>query len=436
MADVVTFDPDALRIIEIDASGDNELSVQEIYSEWKQWLLDDPARLAYPSAFRYVGADPISENQSLGTTFFLTNGWRIRPAETNHKLTLVGNLFTDPAGDDAVVSTLSAFNVRVVFSVSNLVDSVFVNSADVQFSSFNQAEGPGVLVDVYNTTGLAQAGTVFPIGTARRPSNNFADALTIANARGLKTIYIVGQGVFLGGGLDFSGFHFQGQSSLRTSLVIDGSAQVNTAEFFELSVFGTLAGVVLLVDCLLGDVSLVGGVIINCGLISVITLLGGPFLVMTDCADVVGGTGTPTLDFGGVGQSVTIRDYKGGLTMRNKSGADEVSVDLMPGRLILESTITGGAFIVKGIGPATVNSSGGTATLNEDGLISPASVWDEAATGDIAARQMLSDLFRLGGLDAAKPLVVSATTRRVPGDGSEIDQMISEVAGVVTVQRV
>lgn len=126
MPDVVTFDPVNLRIVEIAAGAFNDVSVQEVYSEWKAWLLADPSRLRYPSAFRYVGADPISETQSLGTTFFITNGWRIRPAELNHRLKLSGNLYTDPAGDSSVVSTLGSFAVVIEMSVSNLVDAIAV----------------------------------------------------------------------------------------------------------------------------------------------------------------------------------------------------------------------------------------------------------------------------------------------------------------------
>jgi len=124
MADIVTFDPDTLRIIEIDAGGDNELTVLEVYSEWKDWLLADPSRLGYPSAFRVVGGDPVSGTQSLGSTFFLTNGWRIRPAESTHKLILSGNIFTDPAGESVFTPTLGAFNVNTETQVSNIIDLV------------------------------------------------------------------------------------------------------------------------------------------------------------------------------------------------------------------------------------------------------------------------------------------------------------------------
>lgn len=124
MADVVTFDPINLRIVEIAAGASNVLNIQEVYSEWKQWLLNDPARLAYPQAFRYVGADPISLTRSVGTVYFLLNGWRIRPAELNHTLTLEGDIYTDPFGSSPVVDTLGAFNARVEYSTSHLTELI------------------------------------------------------------------------------------------------------------------------------------------------------------------------------------------------------------------------------------------------------------------------------------------------------------------------
>lgn len=129
MADVVTFDPINLRIVEISAGGDNELDVVEIYSEWKQWLLDDPSRLGHPAAFRAVGGDPTSPSESLGIAYFLQNGWKIRPAELNHKLTLVGDLFYDPAGQSCFVPTLGAFTVNTETRLSNLVRVVSLSGS-------------------------------------------------------------------------------------------------------------------------------------------------------------------------------------------------------------------------------------------------------------------------------------------------------------------
>jgi len=135
MADIVTFDPVNLRIVEIDAAGDNELDAVEIYSEWKDWLLSDGANMGYPPAFRVVGGDPTSATQSLGITYFLQNGWKIRPAESDHKFTIVGNMRSDPATESVFVAALGAFTVHTETQFANLVSTIGV-AEDVVNSMF------------------------------------------------------------------------------------------------------------------------------------------------------------------------------------------------------------------------------------------------------------------------------------------------------------
>lgn len=123
MADIVTFDGINRVITEIDASGDNELAVDEIYSEWKVWVKDgDNAK--YPQAFRYVGSDPTSLTEELGATFFLLNWWRIRGAESDHKLTAIGNLRTDPPGFSAFIPVLGDYTVHYETQFTNLYDAL------------------------------------------------------------------------------------------------------------------------------------------------------------------------------------------------------------------------------------------------------------------------------------------------------------------------
>ncbi len=124
MANIVTFDPIELRIIEIDTGGNNVIDIVEIYSEWKDWILADLSRLGYPQAFDEVGGNPISQTRSLGVTFFLLNGWKIRPAERDHQLVINGNLFTVPAGQRRTVPTLGDYTVEIEWSTSNLIDTV------------------------------------------------------------------------------------------------------------------------------------------------------------------------------------------------------------------------------------------------------------------------------------------------------------------------
>jgi hypothetical protein len=121
MADVVTFVPLDLRIVEISASGDNSLDIVEIYSEWKDWLLADPLNQRYPPAFSVVGGEPKTEIESLDTTYFLLNNWKIRPSEEDHMLVLNGNLYTAPSGASMIVPTLGAYTVLATIERSSIV---------------------------------------------------------------------------------------------------------------------------------------------------------------------------------------------------------------------------------------------------------------------------------------------------------------------------
>jgi len=132
MANIVTFDPIDLRIIEIDMSlSENILSWQEIQSEWKDWLIADPSRLGYPQAFSQVGGDTTIGSDALGVTQFLENGWRMRPAEYNHKLTITGNCFAR-GGGSVFVSTLGTFNVHTETLVTNIIDRVTTGAGSEQ----------------------------------------------------------------------------------------------------------------------------------------------------------------------------------------------------------------------------------------------------------------------------------------------------------------
>src|SRR3990172_1116667 len=90
---VVTFDG-SNRLIVVD-NGVTEIDVKiDLYSDWKEWmLLGDNSR--YAQAMRAVGGDPLPGSKQLGSTFFLMNGWKIRPHEASHTLTVNGNLYSE-----------------------------------------------------------------------------------------------------------------------------------------------------------------------------------------------------------------------------------------------------------------------------------------------------------------------------------------------------
>lgn len=117
----VTFDGTNKLIIV--NTGITELTFyDDVYTEWKTWVASGNSM--YLQAIKLVGGEVITATRALGNTFFLLNGWRIRPYEGDHTLIINGNVYTDPAGYTITVPTLGSYNVTVNLIVSDIIESV------------------------------------------------------------------------------------------------------------------------------------------------------------------------------------------------------------------------------------------------------------------------------------------------------------------------
>lgn len=109
---------DGVNKLIICDSGVTELNVQtDLYSEWKNWAVESD-NLKYLPAFRTIGGDPLTGSAKLADTYFLLNGWKIRPYEGNHRLVITGNLFTED-GSNPFVSTVGSYNVLITTVVTS-----------------------------------------------------------------------------------------------------------------------------------------------------------------------------------------------------------------------------------------------------------------------------------------------------------------------------
>lgn len=107
----ITLDPANKRIILDSAS----VTAQALYAAWVDWVaLSD--NMKYLPAFSAVGGDDLGGGLSIPPYYFLLNGWRVRPMESSHNLTITGNLFVD-GGGVPVVNTLGTFQVNVNYTV-------------------------------------------------------------------------------------------------------------------------------------------------------------------------------------------------------------------------------------------------------------------------------------------------------------------------------
>ena len=105
----ITLNGATKRIILDSAS----VSAAQIWSAWVDW---HEANQQWPLAFQLVGGNALGGGLFIPPYFFLLNGWRVRPMESSHNLTITGNLFVD-GGGVPVVSTLGTYQVNVNYTV-------------------------------------------------------------------------------------------------------------------------------------------------------------------------------------------------------------------------------------------------------------------------------------------------------------------------------
>lgn len=294
--------------------------------------------------------------EGLSNTYTITDDYKvwniIQVSATGGNLTAVDEL------QGIIAPILPTAFTQVVLTASS--SATLSESQDIQYASFNGA----VTVDITNETGNAVSGTTFPAGTERNPSDNFVDALAIAQARGFFTFHVISDAV-IDSALDFTDFRFIGQGQNLTMLTLaTGATFVNTT-YMDATVTGTLDGDAHIEDCIVQNLNFVSGVIENCILDSgTITLGGSQVAHFVNCASGVPGASTPVIDMGGSGQALAMRNYNGGIELRNKSGLDAVSIDMNSGNIVLASSVTNGPLTLRGIGKVTDNSAGAT-VINE-----------------------------------------------------------------------
>jgi hypothetical protein len=336
-------------------AGVTEIDVQiDLYSDWKEeTLIGDNGK--YAPAMRTVGGDAITETQSLGDTYFLINGYRIRPQEASHELTITGNIFTDPAGDPIVLPTLGTFTVLVTNAVSNLVDSS-ISSLDV-----NQ-----LLDAIYIDTFTGTPGTEEGIGTPTNPSSNITDARVIADTIGLRSYVLVASPLTVTA--DHIAWKFEGSGN---AIITVSNADVSGSQFKFVELTGTATApfVKLVLDE--GKLSNFTNFTGNVGkaiLEGTITLAPGSTTMNAVASAAPGGLNRPIIDMVGAGRDLSVRQYSGGLQINNCVAPNKLSIDLVSGTIIFDSSCTGGDIIVRGVGQI-VDNTGGALTFDKTGLV-------------------------------------------------------------------
>lgn len=366
---VITLDPVVGGSLSVDVQND-------LYEPWKEWMkLSDNSK--YPQAFRSDGGAPLSGIINQGSYFFLNNtdGWRIKPAENDGTYTLVGNLALEDTELPAFVATTGAFTVAII-GLQPVTQGVTPSMASqLEFNVFQNV----VCVD----TASGYAGTEYngndPIGSRRAPSNNMADALTIAKTQGIVTFQVLSN--LTVSTVDLSaGYKFIGDSP---SITIDfqASANVSNCAVNLLTVSGELDGLNIIRDCSVGAVTNVSGFFEKSAFTSTVELIGDASFY--ECYSQVAGSGSPVFDVGS--NNLVVRDFHGSLELTNMTGGAS-SVGIHGGRLTLSNTCTAGDVYMRGEPFELSDNSSGTTVQNQTSGLKVDEIW------------------RRLGLDPSKPL--------------------------------
>jgi len=118
----VTFDGVNKLILVND--GETDLDIQiDLYSAWKEWMqLED--NMKYFQAINTVGGEPTIGAERLDVTYFLINGWKIKPYSGTYDLVLTGNIFDVDGGTIKVpadVNPLFPNNISINTNTSVIV---------------------------------------------------------------------------------------------------------------------------------------------------------------------------------------------------------------------------------------------------------------------------------------------------------------------------
>jgi hypothetical protein len=155
-----TFDP-INKLIIMDP-GVTSVSAIDLYSKWKEWAAESDNAKYAPAFSNSVGGESLGGGIFTGRYFFLQNGWKIRPQEADHSLTIDGNLYTNPAGQSLTVPPLGDYTVTVSLLVSQASQGITVD---------------GTTTDVPTAEEIAQAVWSMVIGSGSFPAGSSAEAL-------------------------------------------------------------------------------------------------------------------------------------------------------------------------------------------------------------------------------------------------------------------
>ena len=345
-------------LYEMDTNVDFRHKVNEIMAGEEGIVYEDP--ISHNTEYVVSGvtyARKIEMINSYKLQFTPDSQWSVRLAGSNN------NLF------DIYGGTLVQNQVQVIPQNS----AGLISQLAIEFSEYAE----GVFFDPTNSTGKATSGTFTPAGTRRSPSDNLADVKTILSARGLSKIRLLGNWT-TGATDNIDEYTMVGEGWNYSTITVTSGCSTSNTEFEDVAGTGTLSGIVEMRRCKLLALSGLLGTVKNSVLSANLNFTGtsADLMEFLNCDQGSTALGVLTFDMNGDGPALSMRKVCGGFKLTNKSGTAKVVVDYVAGQFQMDSTVTAGTIIVRGMYWISLNDATGI-TLQTGGSSEqmPTDVW-------------------------------------------------------------
>ena len=343
--------------------------VTDIYTEIRHLRRTDESLRPYDMPVFAFGNIPKGGGKFTPRYAQFNHGWKVVPEDVSHTLFVNGEQITDDgqSGPAAIDTDILSPGTSVIIQYEPPAAEIVRAEAEIEAIARSSYMG----VVVYDEVN-GESGTSLGIGTYARPSNNFNDALTIAQIFGLQTIIFSPGTYILPDGLSLDNMILRGVNAANVLLILEPGVSLTNSDIIDVSVTGTLSGTTILRSCYVFDLEYFSGFLFQSQLAGWISIAGPMPASIMSCYGAVNGI---EIDLQHAGHSLVLSDFSGDVTFINKTCVCPVKVYMNAGCITLDETVANGeGFHLDGVGHL-VNNAG--VEIPNNRLVSTVTVADE-----------------------------------------------------------
>ncbi len=309
-------------------------------------LEDSSEGIAFPTTHSHTA--PISVGGvSLARVIEFINGYSITFENGQYAINLIG----------ANTNLGDVVNVNQV-SIRSSNSAGLVNLEEIKIQSFQDAR-------VWINTNSGLAGTAFSRGTPANPVDNPTDAREISNANKLERFHLTGT-ISLPNGEDFTGSDWEGHSIISSKIILN-NVTVSNSYFNNLEITGQCDGYVDIENSKVQNITNFAGILQDCSIDNIyLDSTNTELINITNCRSH--SIDKSVLDINSSNCPIMIKDYFGGLDIRNLNQGNNINIDMSSGVVHIKNTCTSGTIIIRGVCDL-IDESGSGCTVITNGKI-------------------------------------------------------------------